>query len=359
MNQDPNFPRFGQQPPHQYGLHSFDTLLPKRGIVEKVFGEEIARKFSSPLFSTAAFVIAGVAFAGVIFAVYPDSDSQGDVPVVQAETLAYKEIPAEPGGMSIPNRDSTVFSAMSGQGMDEPALVENLLAEEEPVDKLAAFARQVEETMEEERGDVPERAEEVVDDISTMASAEDEETAPFTLQKISGQSEEAATQEVAQVGAPNPLSPVDEDKRPKIIHKPGENPETLDFVRSVLDQKDSRVATVSAPSASDVAMRAAAVAPAAGNAAREVGRDFNITPGSYYVQLGSVKSLDGAESEWGRLVKEFDAELGRVSHRVQAAELGDRGTFYRIQAGPMSKTSAADICDLIKAQKPGGCLITQ
>ncbi|MCB1721141.1 MAG: SPOR domain-containing protein [Alphaproteobacteria bacterium] len=39
--------------------------------------------------------------------------------------------------------------------------------------------------------------------------------------------------------------------------------------------------------------------------------------------------------------------------------MGERGTYYRIQAGPMSRASASDICDSIKAQKPGGCLVTQ
>lgn len=342
MNQDPNYPRFGQQPPHQYGLHSFDTPSARRGIVEKLLGERIAQKFSSPLFATAAFVIAGVAFAGVIIAVYPDLPDQNDIPVVKAETLAYKEIPSDPGGMSIPNRDSTVFSAMSGEGPSEPAPLEDLLAEEEPVDKLAAFARQVEEAVEEDR-----------------VVGEESETAPVTLQKIAKQSEdvasEAAGREVAQVVAPKPPPPVDDVERRKIIHKPGENPETLDFVRSVLDKKDGQAVA----SANDVATRAASVAPAAGNAAREVGRDFNITPGSYYVQLGSVKSLSGAEAEWGKLKKAFDAELGSASHRVQSADLGERGTFYRIQAGPMSKASAGEICDSIKAQKPGGCLVTQ
>lgn len=323
MNHDPNFPGFGQQSPQQYGLHSYDMPPARRSLLTKLFGEGGAQRFSSPLFSTAAFVIAGVALAGLIFAVYPDSESQGDIPVVKAETLAYKEIPAEPGGMFIPNRDSTVFSAM-GEGMDESAPIEDLLAEEEPLDKLAAFARQVEESMEEEQASSTEAGEEVIEDLSTLAAAE-AEAAPVTLQKIA--------------------RPVEDEKRPKIIHKPGENPETLDFVRSVLDKKDSAQET----------QRIAATQPAAGNA----GRQIAVTPGAYYVQLGSVKSPDGAESEWGRLVKEFDAELGSVSHRVQAAELGDRGTFYRIQAGPMSKASAGEICDSIKARKPGGCLVTQ
>jgi cell division septation protein DedD len=128
------------------------------------------------------------------------------------------------------------------------------------------------------------------------------------------------------------------DAKPITIHKPGSSPETLQFVRSVLDKKDSPNAAA-----------AASVEPAAGAA---------VTPGSYFVQLASVKSRDGADSEWGKLQKSFGS-LNGLDYRVQEANLGDRGTFYRIQAGPMSKTSAGDICDAIKAQKPGGCLVVQ
>jgi len=123
-------------------------------------------------------------------------------------------------------------------------------------------------------------------------------------------------------------------------------------VRSVLDKKDGRAVS---DTASDVATRAASVQPAAGNPTRS----FTITPGEHYVQLGSVTSVSGAESEWGKLQSKFSAELGSLPHRVQTADLGDRGTFYRIQAGPMSAESAASICDSIKAQKPGGGLVTK
>ena len=350
MNQDPNFPRFGTQQPQQYGLNSFDAPPARRGFLEKVFGPGVARKFSSPLFATGALLLCGVAFAGVIMAVYPGEETE--VPVVKADTLAYKETPTHPGGMSIPNRDTTIFAAMNGEGTQEPAPIENLLAEEEPVDKLAAFARQVEESIEESEGAAGEAPKDTTQDLSTLAEASVEETAPVTFQKIEQRMEAKPKPEKVAEVAPAPVAEP-EAVRPKIIHKPGESPDTLEFVKSVLDKKDTNVA--SAGSASDVATGAASIQPAAGNAAR----DFSTTPGQHYVQLGSVKSLAGAEGEWGKLQKEFSVELGSSQHRVQAAELGERGTFFRIQAGPMSKESASKICDSIKTQKPGGCLVTQ
>ncbi|MEZ5814120.1 MAG: SPOR domain-containing protein [Alphaproteobacteria bacterium] len=359
MNQDPNYPRFGNQQPHQYGLDSFDTRpVRKRGFFEKAFGSGFSDKLTSPLVATGALLVCGVAFAAVIMAVYPGGETEA--PVVRADTLAYKEIPADPGGMSIPNRDSTVFAVMDGRGGAESAPVENLFSEEETVDKLAAFARQVEDAADETRGG--ERVQDdSVDGGSTLAAAESEESAPVTLQKIEEEVEkrmEVKPPKPEAVASASDVSAPVEAERPKIIHKPGESPETLEFVKSVLDRKDSNVAA--AGSISDVATGAASIKPAAGNALRDDDvRNFAVEPGQHYVQLGSVKSLDGAQSEWGRLQKAFSTELSGVPHRVQAAEVADRGTFYRIQAGPMSKESAGRICDSIKAQKPGGCLVTQ
>ena len=354
MNQNSNFPRYGQQGPQQYGLNSFDTPPQKAGIVERVFGPGIAAKFSSPLFATAAFVVAGVAFAAVIIAAYPGADEEPEIPIITSEQIVYKEFPSDPGGMTIDNRDSTVFTAIEGGQGEEPAPLENLLAEtEEPVDKLAAFARQVEETTQQGEQAVEEAVEEVSPTLAAVEPAAAEETEPVTIQKIAKKTEETVKEvEPAKVAAAPPA----ETDRPKIEHKAGENPDTIEFVKSVLDKKDGRIASApTAGSAADVATRAASVAPAAGTP----GTGFDIQPGSFYVQLASVKSLAGAEGEWGKLQKEFTAELGEAPHRVQAADLGERGTFFRIQAGPMSKDSASKICDSIKAQKPGGCLVTQ
>lgn len=367
MNQDNQFPpRFGQQNPQQYGFSSYDMPpAGKKGFVAKVFGDDIADKVSSPLFATGALLVAGVAFAAVIMAAYPDSPEDQDIPVVTADAMQYKEIPTEPGGMVIPNRDSTIFSAMNEEGT-APEPLENLLAEptaeEEPVDKLAAFARQVEESVESEAATAGEAAEETApDDSVTTAAAETEETEPVTLSKVVPK-ETITEQKIRVIEAKPPAAgttttaAAESETRPKIVHKPGENPETLAFVRDVLDKKDTGGTTTTTANASDVATGSAAIEPASGTPATQ---DFTITPGSHYVQLASVKSLDGAEGEWGKLQKEYTAELGSVPHRVQAADLGEKGTFYRIQAGPMSKDSAVKICESIKSQKPGGCLVTQ
>jgi hypothetical protein len=70
-----------------------------------------------------------------------------------------------------------------------------------------------------------------------------------------------------------------------------------------------------------------------------------------------VKARAGAEAEWAKMKKEFPAELGGLSLRIQDVTLGDRGTFYRIQGGSVAQARAKEICAAINAKKSGGCIV--
>lgn len=345
MNHDPNspntnYPRFGTQEPQQYGLQNFDVPPSRQSAIESALGPTIIEKLTNPLVATSALVVAGVLIAGVMFT-FSGSEDAGEPPIVVAENVLYKDIPEDAGDVLITGADSTVFSSIEGDEMPEGAPLENLLAEDSDTGELAAFAREVEQVIEESGADAgASEAEEIKNDVATIAAAETKEAAPVEIKKIANKVETVPVETVIE--------------KPVIQHKAGENPETLEFVRSVLEKKDNG----GAGSASDVATRAnevATIKPAAGDA----GRAVSVTPGSYYIQLGSVKSLAGAEAEWGKIKDAFTAELGSLPHRVESADLGERGMFYRIQAGPVSKQSATEICESIKAQKPGGCLVTQ
>jgi cell division septation protein DedD len=143
----------------------------------------------------------------------------------------------------------------------------------------------------------------------------------------------------------------------------GSSPETLAFVKSVLDKKD-QVKTGSAyvakkpmatpNTSSKTATALSKVSPAAGKDRSDI---IAIKPGTYYVQLASVKTQSGAHSEWGKLKGKY-SPLSRSDYRVTRADLGEKGIFFRIQAGPMSKSSASDVCNSIK-QSAGSCFITQ
>lgn len=379
MNQDNRHQNYGQQ----FGFDHYDLPPGRKSLLEKIFGESFARKASSPLVATAALLICGAAFAGIIIASYPDGKSESEsVPVVTADAQSYKEVPADPGGMDIPNRGTTIFQTMAEGSSTQGAPIENLLSEEKPIDKLAAFQRQVEQITTEDAA-APKTGEEkpaAESESATLAAAEDvpspeaddvataapSESAPIELKKIvadtstttkePAQEELASASPAATIDIPEPVAPAGVTAAPvekPTITKAGENPETLEFVRSVLDRKDG-VAPAEQPSTQTAAAtQAAKVEPAAGTAAVK-----SVTPGTYYIQLGSVKSESGAAGEWSKLKKSYSTELSSLDYRVQKADLAS-GTFYRIQAGPISKESAKSLCDSISAQKPGACLVTQ
>ena len=77
-----------------------------------------------------------------------------------------------------------------------------------------------------------------------------------------------------------------------------------------------------------------------------------LAPGEkgFRVQLASVKSEEQAKDTWATLKRAHTDILGSLNFSVMTADLGDRGTFYRIMVGPMSQAAATQICDALKKQ---------
>jgi cell division protein FtsN len=82
-----------------------------------------------------------------------------------------------------------------------------------------------------------------------------------------------------------------------------------------------------------------------------------LAPRRFGLQLVSLKKADGATVEWKRLVTAHGAVLAGLSSRVVRADLGEKGVFYRLIAGPFgSDTGARTACRKLRAQKQG-CLV--
>lgn len=325
----------------------------RRGFFDYVFGQNLAAKLQgNPLLATISLLAVGAAFAGIVAITHPENaTTPEDIPVVEAETTAFKAEPAEAGGATIPNEDSTIFAVMREDAF-EPAPgkpVRNLLEPQEPVeiaveDKLASFAEEAETLLlDTESKKAPAFSEAVT--LSKTEPAAGDPTAAEKPQKIS----KTVPLEHKKIRAEDLIRKA-ESKRPDSLHAAGASPETLAFVRSVLDKKDTKTTEAETAKAAKVVSK---VQPASGGQTSTV----SAASGSYYVQLGSVTSAVGAEKEWLKLQKTFGLE--NSGHRVQEANLGARGIYYRIQAGPFEQNQANSICNDIKAQKPGGCLVVK
>jgi cell division septation protein DedD len=74
--------------------------------------------------------------------------------------------------------------------------------------------------------------------------------------------------------------------------------------------------------------------------------------GSYRLQLGALKTEEAAKAEWLKLQRQNSDVLGKLSLSVSRVDLGAKGTYYRIQAGPIAdEAKAAQGCAALKSRK--------
>ncbi len=71
----------------------------------------------------------------------------------------------------------------------------------------------------------------------------------------------------------------------------------------------------------------------------------------FLLHLASHRTEAEAVREWELLTRNFAALLGALQPIIQSVHLGDRGVFYRVQAGPIgSRASARALCRRLKAR---------
>jgi hypothetical protein len=63
--------------------------------------------------------------------------------------------------------------------------------------------------------------------------------------------------------------------------------------------------------------------------------------GGVWLQLGSVRDEKGATGEWNRLMRRHAAALKGMTPRIDKADLGEKGVWYRLRAGPYADRDAA------------------
>lgn len=425
MSQDNHFQQYGYD---QY----LKAPKKKRSAAPGSFGNVLAPKFQrlqNPAFATAALLLTGAVFAGVIVMSYPSGNKEDrEIPIVRADLRPIKVVPDDRGGMDIPNSDSTILAQV---GQDTPDIssggqVENLLQKTNPndfVSKEQALENAMAQNPYEQGGqegltahEVAEPAPPSQDNLAStgqlMLEAEESQPQPVAEQAAALQEKQAVfASEAKPVESSMLLQKIepaaDGAAKPK-LHAAATSPETLDFVRNVLSEKEAgaepqesiasatqapieisdpeslapeiaaelvkpdpvreepKKVTLAAPvkplekpvpaekAAAPAAVRPEKVEPSAGIASPA----SDIRTGDYYVQLASISDRSRADKEWSKMQSDFGV-LSGVGYRVQSADLGSRGTFFRIQAGPFSKDTANAVCNNIKIKKPGGCLVVQ
>lgn len=70
------------------------------------------------------------------------------------------------------------------------------------------------------------------------------------------------------------------------------------------------------------------------------------------VHLASYRSMKQAERGWAQIRRAHQAIVGDMSHEVTRVNLGRKGTYFRLKAGPVASTGEArDICGQLKRRR--------
>jgi len=283
--------------------------------------EPVTRKKTSGVFQGLNFklffmlVVLTVAGGGGAWYFYGDrmaAMNGGGIPLIRAAEGPVRVRPENPGGMEVPDRDKLVYDRMQGLKSQQP---ERLLPPPEAPLPLP--------------GPLP---------GTTPTVTEPEKPAAPPPVK-----EEPAVPTKAEVEAISKPAPA--PAPPEAVVKAEPEKAEPEKAKEVSSEPTKPVAETPAASKPETLM-AATPKPDA-------------TAGVYRVQLAAVRSPDRARQEWERLKKQNQTQLGSLELSLTRADLGAKGIYYRLRAGPLkSELDARELCVAL-AKRKVGCLIVR
>jgi cell division protein FtsN len=218
-------------------------------------------------------------------------------PLIRADQSPIKVVPESPGGMEVPHQDKTVYDRLSGK--PETVEAERLLPPPEVVVNKPAPVTEPEE-------------------------------------------------KVTSNEVPLVKQPVGEPEKPVVASTP---PPTVPVAKPTPEPEVKTAKTEAKPVAPTKS-----VAPAKSVAPKSQPPSLK-KPSGHLIQVGAYRTAAKATTGWNRLVKANKALLGGLSPVVVKADLGSRGVFHRLRAGPVDgPEAAAALCNRLKQRKVG-CLV--
>ena len=73
--------------------------------------------------------------------------------------------------------------------------------------------------------------------------------------------------------------------------------------------------------------------------------------GGWRIQIASVKTEDIAKSTWARLQAAHGDVLANLRMQPTRVDLGDKGVWYRVQAGPLDEKQAQNVCSALRSRR--------
>lgn len=173
---------------------------------------------------------------------------------------------------------------------------------------------------------------------------------------------DASEREVADAGASDLLQ-----GGPPIELRPGMEEDDTDPENGMPNSVAAEVEALADLSTPDSGVDIASLDPVAlpeprapAPASREVVPQFAFTEsGPYLVQVAAFRTQDAAEAEWRKSAAEHPELYRGAGKRIQRADLGAKGVFYRLRIGAFAeKSEAAAFCDALKATGDNCIVVT-
>ena len=277
-----------------------------------------------------AVVAAASAFGGVIWYAYHQSAGAGGSgvpPLVKAEPGPTKVKPDNPGGQDIPFQDSTVYDRLTSNNGQKPVVEKLLPPPEEPATRTPPASPQATETA----------------NILPPAPPQESQAVP-PLPPPPSQQTAAPLPPPVDAGAPTALAPTPGS----IVIEPPPPPQAK-VVQAAPPAPKPAPGEKKKPEPTSIAALIAEAGPAAPKAASG--------GGGYHLQLSAVRSADAVPAEWARLKRHYP-ELAGLTSSTHKIETPDKGTFYRVEAGPLDEAAAKSTCTRLRGQGLG-CIVVK
>jgi len=246
------------------------------------------------------------------------------VPVIKPDDKPIKTKPEDRGGMAVPNQDKLVYKDV---GKDEtPAEPEKLMPPAEKPQVPAAKPGAA----------IP---------APPAAGASSDMPAPPPAAASSDSSTTTAPAAPAATPAAPAPSPTSADTKKADTAPAAATPAPAAGRAPV---KTTAVASAAPPPAP---------APAA-PAAKPPATAASTGGGAYQVQLAAMKSEAEAQAAWKKASTANKDLLGNLTDEIVKADLGAKGIYYRLRAGPLDEAAAKSLCAEL-AKRNQGCLVAR
>lgn len=307
-------------------------------------------------------VLGAILLGGGAYLYYQNSNTglggSGEPIIIKADNTPIKQVPADPGGASVPNQDQAVYDQVEGNDVsvaNQPSLVEST---EEPVDIVQRTLNPS------------------VLPLEGRETAGDNKNADRLAANQSNDGTEIASNNPQPLVTPRRVQTVIVQADGTIITREAPAPAAIETTptanTAIATTEVSTIEVVPTPEVAIttpevvvttpiVTVKPEVTAPLSNDSAAAIS-NVPVTPAAnfsgHYMQIASQPSLDAAQSTYANLSRRFSSILGGRGVEYQKAVIEGKGTFHRVRIQVGTRGEANSLCSRYKSAG-GSCFVAR